>query len=515
MKPRFWYIAVLCALLGQSISVRTVAQSDSIGAQEALVQRLYEGAAFEQAQAEALRLREMLKANPERLSPLMIRTISRIHEANKDEAGAFKFLNESDSYARRTTRLETKAAMLAAVSAEMIRWKLPEQALSAQSLLIAVKDSLAARQRRIEAAQFNAAIDSLYAEREQAMRQSGRYWVVERDHAFAAAGALALLSFILMYAWNRRSARFRRNWEKREREIELEKARMRDQVAAEGKALEMPAAVTSATEAQAEIHYPHRISPTRHALLIEPNRLVVMYVKSLLSDDFKVDTAADAHEAMQMAVNHLPDLIICDAELNNGVTGIDLARRFKLDERTSFIPVVLLTDKHGAEGRMDAKRAGADLWFNRPVMDNEFNASLRRLLESRKALHEAFNRCVQLYFSPNRQEPDDPFLAETLRLIEQNMGDRDYSAEDIARKMQLNNQLYAKKLKALTNKDAIDLIREMRLEKAKVLLEKGGLQPQIIADMLGFSSPGAFNRAFKSYFGDNTLLLYQQRKGLE
>lgn len=224
MKPRFWYIAVLCALLGQSISVRTVAQSDSIGAQEALVQRLYEGAAFEQAQAEALRLREMLKANPERLSPLMIRTISRIHEANKDEAGAFKFLNESDSYARRTTRLETKAAMLAAVSAEMIRWKLPEQALSAQSLLIAVKDSLAARQRRIEAAQFNAAIDSLYAEREQAMRQSGRYWVVERDHAFAAAGALALLSFILMYAWNRRSARFRRNWEKREREIELEKA---------------------------------------------------------------------------------------------------------------------------------------------------------------------------------------------------------------------------------------------------------------------------------------------------
>lgn len=491
------------------------AQTDSIGAQEALVQRLYDGAAFEQAQAEALRLRDMLRNQPERLSPQIIRTISRIHEANKDEIGAFIFLNESDSHARRTPKLETKAAMLAAISAEMARWKMTEQALSAQTLLIAVKDSLAARERRANAAQLNAAIDSLYAEREQALRESGRYWVVERDHALAAAGALGLLAFLLAYMWNSRSARFRKRWDKREREIELEKARLREELVGAGKANLTVAQTATAVEAHQETHYLHRLSPTRHALLIEPNRLVVMYVKSLLSDDFRVDTAANAHEGMQIAVSQLPDLIICDAELNNGVTGIDLARKLKLDERTAFIPVVLLTDKHGAEGRMDAKRAGADLWFNRPVMDSEFNASLRRLLESRKALHEAFNRCVQLYFTPNRQEPDDPFLAETMRLIEQNMGDKDYSAEDIARKMQLNNHLYAKKLRALTGKDAIDLIREMRLEKAKALLEKGGLQPQIIADMLGFSSSGAFNRAFKSYFGDNTLLLYQQRKGLK
>lgn len=208
-----------------------------------------------------------------------------------------------------------------------------------------------------------------------------------------------------------------------------------------------------------------------------------------------------------MANDLLPDLVVCDAILN-GKTGIEIARQIKLSQRTNHIPVVLLTDKFGNEGKLDALRAGAEAWFTRPVIDDEFDASVQRLLDARKTKHEQFNRFLQLYFSESRLILDDPFLARSVQMIEQNLADPDYMADDIARKMQMTKTHYVKKLKALTGKEPVQLIREMRLEKAKVLLEKRAGTPQAIAELVGFSSPGSFSLAFKEYFGENTSLLY-------
>ena len=105
---------------------------------------------------------------------------------------------------------------------------------------------------------------------------------------------------------------------------------------------------------------------------------------------------------------------------------------------------------------------------------------------------------------------EDPFLANTVQMIEQNLANPDFMADDIARKMQLTKTHYVKKLKVLTGKEPVQLIREMRLEKAKILLEKRAGTPQAISELVGFSSPGTFALAFKEYFGENTLLLYAQ-----
>jgi AraC-like DNA-binding protein len=203
----------------------------------------------------------------------------------------------------------------------------------------------------------------------------------------------------------------------------------------------------------------------------------------------------------------LPDLIVCDV-LIQGHAGIEIARQIKLSERTNHIPVVLLTDKFGNEGKLDALRAGADAWFTRPVIDDEFDASVQRLLDARKLKHEQFSRFLQLYFSENRVPLEDPFLLQTVQMIEYDLANPDFMADDIARRLQLSKTHYVKKLKVLTGKEPVQLIREMRLEKAKTLLEKRAGTPQAISELVGFSSPGTFALAFKEYFGENTLLLY-------
>jgi AraC-like DNA-binding protein len=98
-------------------------------------------------------------------------------------------------------------------------------------------------------------------------------------------------------------------------------------------------------------------------------------------------------------------------------------------------------------------------------------------------------------------------------MIEHNLANPDFMPDDMARKLQLTKTHYVKKLKVLTGKEPVQLIREMRLEKAKVLLEKRAGTPQAISELVGFSSAGTFALAFKEYFGENTLLLYSLPPG--
>jgi AraC-like DNA-binding protein len=148
------------------------------------------------------------------------------------------------------------------------------------------------------------------------------------------------------------------------------------------------------------------------------------------------------------------------------------------------------------------------VWFTRPVIDDEFDASVQRLMDERKLRHEDFVRFVHLYFTDNRIPAPEQFLQYTVEFIEQNLGNPDFMASEIAKNLQLSNTHFTKKLMVLTGKEPVQLIRELRLEKARVLLEKRAGTPNVISELVGFSNPGAFSLAFKDYFGENTLLLY-------
>jgi len=491
------------------------AVQDSLNNRLALIAQLSQSGNYEQAQVEVLAYRETQRRHNIAITPKALVLISNVFKANDDDRSAARLLTEAELDARRDPNPENKAALLTALVKECGRWEMPELALACQQLLTTAQDSLAARKRRMESLKMQTQLDSLAALRQQELIEQGRYIHLERERAYLLAGAAALVFLLLLFANFRNSDRWRKVLKKRELEWELlhsnaqrsaEEAAIAQVVEATAQASEK-AVVEARTSPDAYGFQAHNgPKPEQVALLIEPNRQVVLYLKSLLADRFQIETAATSNEGLQMANNLLPDLVVCDAILN-GKTGIEVARQIKLAERTNHIPVVLLTDHHGNEGKLDALRAGAEAWFTRPVIDDEFDATVQRLVEARKVKHEHFARFLHLYFTENRVPLNDTFLLRTVEMVEQGLADPDFTPEDIARKMQMSKHHYFKKLKVLTGKEPIQLLREMRLEKAKILLEKRAGTPQAIAELVGFSSSGSFALAFKEYFGENTLLL--------
>jgi TolB-like protein/AraC-like DNA-binding protein len=94
----------------------------------------------------------------------------------------------------------------------------------------------------------------------------------------------------------------------------------------------------------------------------------------------------------------------------------------------------------------------------------------------------------------------DQFLESIRRIIEENLDNENFSVEDLARYKGLSRSMLHRKLIKLTGKSATDLITEIRLLKAKELLENDIGTASEIAYKVGFGSPSYFHKVFKKYF---------------
>jgi two-component system, cell cycle response regulator DivK len=104
-----------------------------------------------------------------------------------------------------------------------------------------------------------------------------------------------------------------------------------------------------------------------------------MYAQYLAFRGFRVAEAADGHEALQKAMELLPDLVVMDLSLP-GLDGWEATRRLKRDSRTKGIPVVALTG-HALDGHSQtAKEAGCDSFLIKPCQPQELELEIRRVL---------------------------------------------------------------------------------------------------------------------------------------
>ncbi|MCP4143763.1 MAG: response regulator [bacterium] len=86
---------------------------------------------------------------------------------------------------------------------------------------------------------------------------------------------------------------------------------------------------------------------------------------SLGAEGYEVIQASDGAKAYEMAVEHLPDMIVMDVMMPI-MDGYQACEKLKADSRTAMIPVLMLTAKSAAEDHQQGKDAGADGYLTKP-----------------------------------------------------------------------------------------------------------------------------------------------------
>jgi signal transduction histidine kinase/CheY-like chemotaxis protein len=236
-------------------------------------------------------------------------------------------------------------------------------------------------------------------------------------------------------------------------------------------------------------------------LVVEDNADMRQYIHQILHTHYQVAEASDGSEGCEKAVTMIPDLVISDVMMPE-MDGLELCRRLKKDERTSHIPVILLTAKAGKASKLEGLETRADDYLTKPFDANELLVVLRNRIEQRAQLRARFSREVTVQPKDIAiTSADERFLRKAMDIVENNMDDFDFNVQAFVEQMHLEHTQVNRKLKALTDFTPVQFIRFLRLKRAAKKIARQEDTISQIAYSVGFNNLSYFAKCFKEQFG--------------
>jgi signal transduction histidine kinase/DNA-binding response OmpR family regulator/ligand-binding sensor domain-containing protein len=245
-------------------------------------------------------------------------------------------------------------------------------------------------------------------------------------------------------------------------------------------------------------------------LLVEDNVDVVAYTASCLPE-YKLAVGKDGKEGFEIAVDIIPDLIITDVMMPF-VDGFEMCRKLRLDERTSHIPIIMLTAKADMQSKLEGLEKGADVYLEKPFHKEELLLRIKKLLELRKNLQQYYGRQIGITANSEisskqeieiivEEKAEHEFVKKVREIVEANFINYEFSVEQLCKLVFMSHSQLHRKLDALTGCSPNKFIRIVRLNKAKELLTNPSLSVAAIALDCGYNDPGYFARIFKQEVG--------------
>lgn len=238
-------------------------------------------------------------------------------------------------------------------------------------------------------------------------------------------------------------------------------------------------------------------------LIIEDNEDLLQYLTSLLETKYRLFLATNGKAGLELALKHIPELIISDVMMPE-MDGFEVCSRLKQDERTSHIPIILLTAKVDAASRLQGLSRGADAYLAKPFDPEELFIRLKKLHELRQMLLERYRHWHLGPLPQSEKETfraEDRFMQRLQETIKDNMGDPEFGTQELCNAMAISRTHLHMKVKALTNRSTSNIIRTIRLYRAKELLKSAQMNVNEVAYDVGFKDPSYFTRKFKEEFG--------------
>lgn len=251
-------------------------------------------------------------------------------------------------------------------------------------------------------------------------------------------------------------------------------------------------------------------SPYVTVLLVDDNRELLATVADGLGKNYRVVTAATGEDALT-ELNRRSDIdVIVSDFMMPGMSGGELCRAVKGDQRFSHLPFIILTAKTDSDAKVEGMECGADVYMEKPFSIKQLNLQIANMLHTRELFHARMSASAGAGMSSSAtdSESEEPSMnrldAEFLRTLDayiaENISEEEFSIDVMAKQMNMSRSSFYRKLKAVTGMTPVDYLKNYRLEySAKLLLD--GVRVTEVAVMAGFTSSSYFAKCFRARFG--------------
>lgn len=242
------------------------------------------------------------------------------------------------------------------------------------------------------------------------------------------------------------------------------------------------------------------------ALIVEDNPNIAEYIAICLGKHYQLQMATDGQQGIDMALEEIPDIIVSDVMMPKK-NGFELCHFLKEDEKTSHIPIIMLTAKVDVDSRIVGLRQGADDYLAKPFHEEELLVRMQNLLNIRQKLQARYQniyaqllpKAIEKTAPPHRE---DAFILKLKEAFDVNMDNPDFDATALSQELYLSRSQLGRKVKALTGRSLSIYLRSLRLQKAQQLLHSTELSIKEIAYEVGFLTPNYFSTSYTEEFGE-------------
>lgn len=287
---------------------------------------------------------------------------------------------------------------------------------------------------------------------------------------------------------------------------------------------DVPAALSEQDLLPSVSSFPARASSGRPTILIVEDNAEI---RALLCDDlqelYNIEMAADGIIGWEHATANVPDVIISDVMMPR-MDGFELCHKLKTDQRTSHIPIVLLTAKDQLSDQVEGLETGADVYLTKPFHLRVLGLNIRNLLQSREAIRQQFFQSLSAGTLPlvSEQQPlpaqekpstftsetpafvnkvDREFYEHLEKTILENIEEPEFNIGALCRKIAMSESVLYKKVKAVTGMTIVALVKNIRMQKAASMLTNKQFSISEISMAVGYSDRKYFSKEFKKHFG--------------
>ncbi|MCJ8268358.1 MAG: response regulator, partial [Psychrosphaera sp.] len=249
-------------------------------------------------------------------------------------------------------------------------------------------------------------------------------------------------------------------------------------------------------------------------LIVEDNRDMCRYLLDCFSADFNCVTAYNGEQGLEIAISQVPDIVISDVMMPI-MDGYQLAEKLRNNDKTSHIPIVLLTAKGDRQSRIKGWQTLVDDYVAKPFDIQELRVRVDSLLLIRTQLRRQWG-AVLSQRSPtflaststststviDGMSPlDVKFVEKFEQCISEHYSQSELSRTMVAGLLFMTDRQLNRKLNALFEHNFSQYLRQFRLRQSTQMLLVGTLPIVAVSEAIGFGSSTYFARCFKAEFG--------------
>jgi len=234
-------------------------------------------------------------------------------------------------------------------------------------------------------------------------------------------------------------------------------------------------------------------------LLTEDHKEMRDFINQIVEPYFSVLQTSNGMEALSMLKSNRVDMIIADVMMPK-MDGFELLEKIKHDESLMYISMIMLTARAAAEDKMFALTLGVDDYLTKPFNSEELLVRVKNILDNRIVRKLSADETAPA--SENLPNVEVAFVNNLKTLIESNISDSLLSVTYLASHVALSERQLLRKIKSLTGYSPIQFIKEVKLQRAKKLLE--GNQVATVSDAsyrVGIDKVDYFSSQYVSRFG--------------